>query len=155
MQPADALQQLADAAPASYISKVDGVRTIRHLYESCKAAHLISADAQTDVAALEAVFDVALRNGLGCLVLDYVHEVCTSRVLVSSDPVDAALLDGSTVERWCESALDSCRNSVLEQLNNFSLERLQSSAVLQQHTGCINVLLLIVKALVQPGSSKG
>ncbi len=150
-----ALQQLADAAPSSYIQKSHGVRTVRQLYERCKDAHLTSAHAQTDVAALEAAFDVALRNGLGCLILDYVQEVCTSRVLVSSDPVDAALLDGSTVEQWCKNAIRSCSNRVLEQLNNVSLERLQNSAVLQQETGCINALLLIVTALDQPWGSAG
>lgn len=152
---ASALQQLADAAPASYIQKSNGIRTVRQFFQRCKEARLTSVQAQTDVAALEALFDVALRNGLGCLILDYVQEVCTSRVLVSSDPVDAALLDGSTVEQWCCVAVQSCRDRVLEQLNNNSVERLQHSAILQQESGCINALLLTVKALEQPGIASG
>jgi len=152
---ATALQQLADASPASYIQKSSGVRTVRRLFECCKGARLTSGQAQTDVAALEAVFDVALRNGLGCLILDYVQEVCTSRVLVSSDPVDAALLDGSTIEQWCKAAIHRCRDRVLQQLNAGLLERHQQSAILQQESGCINAILLIVRALQQPGMAQG
>ena len=152
---AAALQQLADASPASYIQKSSGVRNIRRLFECCKDARLTTGQAQTDVAALEAVFDVALRNGLGCLILDYVQEVCTSRVLVSSDPVDAALLDGSTIEQWCKAAIHRCRDRVLQQLNAGLLERHQQSAILQQESGCVNALLLIVRALQQPGMAHG
>ncbi|DBB06880.1 hypothetical protein WJX82_003376 [Trebouxia sp. C0006] len=152
---AAALQQLADASPASYIQKSEGVRTIRRLFECCKDARLSTGQAQTDVAALEAVFDVALRNGLGCLILDYVQEVCTSRFLVSSDPVDAALLDGSTIEQWCKAAIHRCRDRVLQQLNAGLLERHQQSAILQQESGCINALMLIARALQQPGMAQG
>ena len=149
--PADAaLQHLAYATPASYIHKIQGTRRIRILYERCREARLSSSEAQSDVAALEAVFDVALRNGLGCLILDYVQEVCTSRVLVSSDPVDAALLDGSTIEQWCRHAISISKTRVLEQLNNNSLGRLQNSAILQQEVGCINAVVLIVEALSEP-----
>ncbi|KAL0028141.1 hypothetical protein WJX77_009663 [Trebouxia sp. C0004] len=150
-----ALQQLADASPASYIQKSNDVRTVRRLFECCKDARLTTGQAQTDVAALEAVFDVALRNGLGCLILDYVQEVCTSRVLVSSDPIDAALLDGSTIEHWCRAAVHRCQDRVLQQLNAGLLERHQQSAILQQESGCINALLLIVRALQQPGMAQG
>ena len=149
-----ALQQLVDTAPSDFVSKSGGFRVVRAIYDRCIADRLTEAEAPTDVAALGVVFDVALRNGLGCLVLDYVHEVCMSRTMVSSDPVDAALLDGSTVQRWCESALHRCKAKVLEQLNNVSLERLHGSAVLQSESGCINALLLVAQALVSGGSTR-
>lgn len=149
-----ALQQLVDAAPSTYISKTNGARIVRFLYNSCRSARLTDVEAPTDVSALEAVFDVALRHGLGSLILDYVHEVCMSRTLVSSDPVDAALLDGDTVQRWCKTALDNCKDSVLEQLDNPGLEQLHGSAVLHQQTGCINALLMVVEALVAGNPSR-
>ena len=149
-----ALQQLVDIEPPNYINRSGGTRIIRSVFDRCKAARLTDAQAPTDVSALEAVFDVALHNGLGCLILDYVHEVCMSRTLVSSDPIDAAMLDGSTVQRWCQSALHRSKAKVLEQLNNVSLERLHGSAVLQQESGCINALLLVVKALASEDSNR-
>ena len=152
---ATVLQKVTATAPASFIHKKDSVRIVRKLYEQCISARLTSVTAPTDVEALGVVFDVALRNGLGCLVLDYVHEVCSSSNLVSSDPVDAALLDGATVEQWCKSALQKCKDRVLEQLNNMGLQRLKESSILQQERGCTNSLLLVVKALDQPGRSSG
>ena len=149
------LQQIAATTPASFIHKTHSVRIVRTLYEQCISARLTAVKAQTDVEALEVVFEVALQNGLGCLVLDYVHEVCSSSNLVSSNPVDAALLDGATVERWCESALQKCKDRVLEQLNNMGLQRLKESSILQQESGCTNSLLLVVKALNQPGTPSG
>ena len=152
---ATVLQQLAATGPATFVHKSDSQRIVRKLYEQCKSARLTALKAPTDVEALGVVFEVALRNGLGCLVLDYVHEVCSSSNLVSSDPVDAALLDGATIERWCESALQKCKDRVLEQLNNMGLQRLKESSILQQESGCTNSLLLVVKALDQPGMPSG
>lgn len=152
---ATVLQQVANTAPADYIHRTHGIRIVRKLYEHCISARLTAVKAPTDVEALGVVFHVALRNGLGCLVLDYVHEVCSSSNLVSSDPVDAALLDGATVERWCASALQQGKDRVLEQLNNMGLQRLKESIILQQESGCTRSLLLIVKALDQPGTSSG
>ena len=149
------LQQLAVTAPADYAQKQNGVRVVRRLFENCQNAKLTTAPAPTDVEALRAVFDVALKNGLGCLALDYVQEVCSSSTLLSSDPLSAALLDGATIEHWCASALQKCKDRVLEQLNNMGLQRLRGSSILQQESGCINSLLSIVKALDQPGSSSG
>ncbi|KAL3146558.1 hypothetical protein ABBQ32_000799 [Trebouxia sp. C0010 RCD-2024] len=149
------LQQVAATAPASFVHRSDSVRVVRQLYEQCNSARLTTDKAPTDVEALEVVFSVALRNGLGCLVLDYVHEVCSSSSLVSSDPVDAALLDGATVEHWCAKALQKCKDRVLEQLNNMGLQRLKASSILQQESGCTNSLLLVVQALNQPGRNSG
>ena len=149
------LQQVVTTAPATFIHRNNNVRVVRQLYEQCVAARLTTDTALTDVEALEAVFDVALRNGLGCFVLDYVHEVCSSSSLVSSDPVDAALLDGATVEHWCARALKKCKDRVLEQLNNMGLQRLKDSSILQQESGCTNSLLLVVNALYQPGANSG
>lgn len=151
------LQQLAQIAPEVYVQKSSGVRTIRSLYQKCRQQKLTTAEAASDVDALHAVFDVALSKGLGCLVLDYVQEVCLNRTLVSSDPIDAALLDGNTLQRWCVAALDRSRKNVVQQLSIVSLDRLQtsSSAVLQHELGCINVLLLVIKALFQPDSTDG
>lgn len=149
------LQRVVATAPPTYIHKTQSVRVVRQLYEQCISARLTTDNALTDVEALEAVFDVALRNGLGCLVLDYVHEVCSSSSLVSSDPIDAALLDGATVEHWCARALHKCKDRVLEQLNNMGLQRLKDSSILQQESGCTNSLVLVVQALVQPGTNSG
>lgn len=152
---ATVLRQVATTAPADFISKTHGTRAVRKLYEQCISARLTAVTAPSDVEALGVLFDVALRNGLGCLVLDYVHEVCSSSNLVSSDPIDAALLDGATVERWCETALKQCKDRVLKQLNNMGLQRLKESIILQQESGCTRSLLLVVKALDQPGMSSG
>lgn len=149
------LQQLAATGPATFIHKSASVRIVRRLYDQCISARLTAVKASTDVKALGVVFEVALQNGLGCLVLDYVHEVCSSSNLVSSDPVDAALLDGATVEHWCQSALQKCKDRVLEQLNNMGLQRLKESSILQHESGCTNSLLLVVKALDQPGTPSG
>lgn len=148
-----ALQQLASTAPATYTQRANGLRVVRALYEQCSSAKLTALTAASDVEALGVVFNVALHNGLGCVVLDYVLEVCSSSNLVSSDPVDAALLDGATVQQWCASTLQNSKDRVLEQLNNVGLQRLKDSSILQQESGCINSLLLVIKALDQPGSS--
>ena len=48
------------------------------------AAGLTTAPAgDNDVALLHALFDVALRNGLGSVVYDYVVEVCSDKYCTS------------------------------------------------------------------------
>ena len=150
-----ALQQLASMPPAEYVQRSDGTRSVRTLYQQLQQANLITSEAASDVEALHAVFNVALNKGLGCLILDYIEEVCDSRTMVSSDPVDALLLDGETIRQWCIAATQHSTAKVLEQLNNVSLEQLRSSssAILQHELGCIRTLFLVFNALDQPGST--
>ena len=67
------------AIPATALPRLaaDGVRPIQALYEESLRARLISIDARDDVERLYLLFDLALAQGLGCLVLDYVTEVCS------------------------------------------------------------------------------
>lgn len=149
-----ALQDLATIAPAEFVQRSDGTRSVRSLYQRLQKANLIAHEVASDVEALHAVFDVALNKGLGCLILDYIEEVCDSRTMVSSDPMDAMLLDGETVRQWCTAATQRSKTIVLEQLNNVSLVRIRSSSttILQHELGCTRMLMLIFSALMQTSS---
>lgn len=150
-----ALRLLNSVAPAEYVQRSEGTRSVRSLYERLRSANITVLQAASDVDALHAVFDVALNKGLGCLILDYIEEVCDSRTMVSSDPVDAMLLDGETVWRWCIDATQRSKLKATAELNNCSLEKLKStsSTVLQHELGCTRMLLIIFKALERPGST--
>lgn len=59
-------------------------------------------------------FDVALEQGLGELLVDYVVEVCSDPFLTSADPVDAYLMDGRCMQQWAHRALRSSRARLLQ-----------------------------------------
>lgn len=150
-----AFNALASIQPADYALKANGTRAVRSLYQGLQAAGLSTHAAASDVDALHIVFDVALNKGLGCLILDYIEEVCDSRTMVSSDPVDALLLDGETVRQWCIAATQRSRATVAQQLNQARLEQMtpSSTQILQHESASVRMLLLIYSALAQPGST--
>ena len=81
----EVLQRLASAAPRDLVRTGPSGRTLLHdILLECRAAGVTAAPAgDNDVALLHALFDVALSNGLGCLVYDYVVEVCSDRYCTS------------------------------------------------------------------------
>jgi E3 ubiquitin-protein ligase HOS1 len=81
-----ALHALAAIAPKELTRSGDlGISRLHELVIQCQAGGLAApVDTSNEVAMLHALFDVALQNGLGTLVYDYVEEVaadkyCTSR----------------------------------------------------------------------------
>jgi hypothetical protein len=85
MASGDALLRLASAAPRDLVrTGPSGRRLLHDILLDCRAAELTTAPASdNDVALLHALFDVALRNGLGSLVYDYVVEVCSDKYCTS------------------------------------------------------------------------
>ena len=79
------LTRLAATPPRSLAAPdAAGVRPLRRLADELAAAGLAPrAPPGDDVAALGALFDGAVGAGLGCVVLDYVVEVCGDRLLTS------------------------------------------------------------------------
>lgn len=81
-----ALHALTATAPKDLTRPGDlGKSRLHELVIQCQAAGLTApVDTSNDVALLHALFHVALQNGLGAVVYDYVVEVaadkyCTSR----------------------------------------------------------------------------
>ena len=81
-----ALSALVATAPQDLTLQDDlGKHTLHELVTQLQAAGLAApVDSSNDVAMLHTLFDVALHNGLGSVVYDYVVEVaadkyCTSR----------------------------------------------------------------------------
>ena len=72
------LSRLA-ATPATELPRVaaDGVRPVHTLYLEGLGVGLTDTAARDDVECLYRVFDIALAHGLGCVVLDYILEVCS------------------------------------------------------------------------------
>jgi hypothetical protein len=109
MTPLDALTALASTPPRQYLQRSEASEssTLQHLYNQCVEAGLLPASAAAidDITRLHSLFDVALDHGMGSLVLDHVVDVCADRLLTSSDPVQAFLLDGECVRRWCHKTL--------------------------------------------------
>lgn len=98
----DVLAELANTSPKTYLQRSpSGFSHLQDLYQQCIEADLVpaAAVASDDIARLHSLFDVALDHGMGSLVLDYVNEVCADRLLTSSDPVAAFLLDGEIFSR--------------------------------------------------------
>lgn len=103
------------------------------LYYECVEAGLISKDCNdrfpekedsgkyltADVQRLYSLFDVAMENGLCCLISHYVTDVCMDESAVSSDPVIAFLLDEVVVKDWCKRAF----KNIIEQVRGiYNLE---------------------------------
>ena len=59
-------------------------------------------------------FDVALEQGLGEVVVDYVAELCSDPFQTSADPVEAYLMDGRCVQQWASRALHRTRARFLQ-----------------------------------------
>ena len=85
-----ALHALAATAPKDLTRQGSlGNSKLHELVNQCQAAGLAApVDGSNEVGLLHALFDVALQNGLGSVVYDYVVEVaadkyCTSRCVSS------------------------------------------------------------------------
>lgn len=76
-----ALEKLACTPHHALLSKApNGQRGLVALYRDCRVAGLLLPSGVQeyeldDIKRMKALFDVALANGMGCLVVDYVHEV--------------------------------------------------------------------------------
>lgn len=57
---------------------------------------------------------MALEQGLGVLLVDYVAEVCGDPFLTSADPVEAYLMDGRCMAQWAHRALHRSRARSLQ-----------------------------------------
>ena len=72
----DVLDALAQTPLTSYLQRLPtGLTTLQTLYDLASEAGLVPASASDDIARLHALFDVALDNGMGSLVRDYVTEL--------------------------------------------------------------------------------
>ena len=76
-----ALSALVATAPKDLTLQDDlGKRRLHELVTQCQAAGLAApVDSSNDVAMLHTLFDVALSNGLGSVVHDYVVEVAADK----------------------------------------------------------------------------
>jgi len=68
---------------------------------------------------------VALEQGLGELLVDYVVEVCGDPFLTSADPVEAYLMDGRCVQQWAHRALHRSRARFLQVRRNAGFTRVE------------------------------
>ena len=82
---AAALQRLASVSPQDLVKvTASGHRLLYDLFVECAQARLChAAGASDDLQRLHAVFTVALNNGLGSLIHDYVVEVCSDSSFTS------------------------------------------------------------------------
>lgn len=58
--------------------------------------------------------DVALQEGCGEVVVDWVVEVCSDPAAASADPVEAHLMDGRCAQQWARRALSTCQARLLQ-----------------------------------------
>ncbi|EIE19378.1 hypothetical protein COCSUDRAFT_44718 [Coccomyxa subellipsoidea C-169] len=153
---ASALQKLAAVAPRDLVRVTQSGRRLFHdLLLQCRAAGLTAApNSDNDVAHLHALFDVALQYGLGSLVYDYVVEVCSDKYCTSSDALEAYLLDGECVKKWCHSALEREHSHILQGLTR-GLASLATKGDLYRHVGRLISLVSILEALGQPSEPSG
>lgn len=150
---AAALDALAGSRPGDWLTQrsESGSRLLHTLHEQCSAAGLTPQSvAQDDVATLHALFDVALEQGLGELLVDYVVEVCSDPFLTSADPVDAYLMDGRCMQQWAHRALRSSRARLLQALQQERLAAPGTATVLAAEAGRLHSLGLVLRALAQP-----
>ncbi|BDA43683.1 E3 ubiquitin-protein ligase HOS1 [Coccomyxa sp. Obi] len=148
---ASALQRLAAVAPRDLVRVTQSGRRLFHeLLLQCRAAGLTAGpNSEHDVAHLHALFDVALQYGLGSLVYDYVVEVCSDKYCTSSDALEAYLLDGECVKKWCHAALEREHSHILQGLTR-GLASLASQGELYRHVGRLTSLVSILEALGEP-----
>ncbi|PRW59389.1 E3 ubiquitin- ligase HOS1 [Chlorella sorokiniana] len=157
MQPGAAvefLEQFAETAPKAYLQRQpSGQSLLRELYAHAAEAGLVPAGAGgDDIARLHALFDVALDHGMGGLVRDYVAEVCSDRLLTSSDPVEAFLLDGECVRRWVQKLLAVSRSRLASWLAR-GLASLSSAGLLPKELARLRMLQLVAEDLQPQGGA--
>lgn len=94
-----ALHALAATSPKDLTQHSElGQRRLHDLVIHCQAAGLTApVDNSNDVALLHTLFDVALQNGLGAVVYDYVVEVAADKYCTSRWIHVTAL----TLHSWC------------------------------------------------------
>ena len=84
---------------------------------------------------------------------EYVSTVCTDRLLTSSDPVEAFLLDAECVRRWCQKTLATSRGRLSSWLARGIAH--VGSAPLQYELARLQALQLVARALVAAASESG
>ena len=72
---------------------------------------------------------MALDQGLGELLVDYVVEVCSDPFLTSADPVDAYLMDGRCMQQWAHRALHRSRARLLQVVESCTTDSVPTRAV--------------------------
>ncbi|GAB4815684.1 hypothetical protein N2152v2_002730 [Parachlorella kessleri] len=152
----DALAALAATPPRQYVQRLEtGASTLQELYARCLEAGVLPATAAAldDISRLHSLFDLALDHGLGSLVLDYVTDVCGDRLLTSSDPVQAFLMDGECVRRWCHKAIAISKGRLTSWLGR-GLGFISSSGTLPKEIAKLRALQLVVQAL-SPSAEQG
>ncbi|KAL4434490.1 hypothetical protein ABPG75_000931 [Micractinium tetrahymenae] len=152
------LEALAETPPRAYLQRAPSEQSVlRELYQQAAETDLAARSAPDDIARLHALFDVALDHGLGGLVRDYLAEVCSDRLLTSSDPVEAFLLDAECVRRWVQKLLAVSRGRLASWLaRGLSGAALGggSAGVMAKELGRLQMLQLIAEALAhQPGAA--
>ena len=109
-----------------------------------------------DVKRLQALFDVGLSNGLACVVVDYVNEVCHDAYAVSSDAFEARLMEAEMVVQWCHEALQRSSKEVCagprHQQVLRALADLQGSGTLRSQGSKLSGLTAVLRALREKGS---
>lgn len=83
------------------------------------------------MSQLHALLDVATDAGMGCLVTDYVREVCLDETAVSNDPIESFLLDPRCAAQWCESRLAKAAASAEHDLMG------SGAALLRERVSCV------------------
>lgn len=173
-----ALEALAAEPPRNYLERPrGGTSVLQHLYELAASAGLLPEEAVDDVARLHGLFDVALSYGMGSLVCDYIAEVCggvqvppsvprgrrpqglcasnhlqvcSDRLLTSSDPVEAFLLDGECVRQWASKKLAVSHGRLTGWLSSGLSSITGSRMVVPKEFSKLQVLQLVFEALAQP-----
>ena len=85
-------------------------------FDGCGGAEavlLLDGDAGVS-GGLGRSFDVALEEGCGEVVVDWVVQVCSDPAAASADPVEAHLMDGRCAQQWARRALSTSQSRLLQ-----------------------------------------
>ncbi|KAK3254908.1 hypothetical protein CYMTET_35894 [Cymbomonas tetramitiformis] len=82
---------------------------LRALHQECQAAGLAVpfVGGGNDLERLQSIFTVALENNLASVIIQFVDEVVRDEMAVSSDIIEANMLDGDQVLFWVQTTYDS------------------------------------------------
>lgn len=143
---AAALEALASAPPSS-LSTPSSLQTLHAVL--CEAG--LARPAESDVARLHALFDVALKSNLVSVIIDFVVEVCLDPDHVSSDPAAAFLVDGLVVATWAVGSGASLGGAA-QQLQNIIFNTAATKEALPKlcAAACALADLCRVAAALQP-----
>lgn len=137
---------------ASFLVNLPSSSLVASVYRCAATACQSSAPSACSLAAIPLEASLSIRTFSSPLTFPPTPlpvQVCSDRLLTSSDPIEAFLLDGECVRRWAAKKLSVSQGRLSSWLGR-GLAALGGSPVVPKELAKLRMLQLVFRALAQP-----